>query len=97
MYRLRSAIAHGDTPDFKKVLKSLKDRTNARSLLIRTVRAIARQALLEPQLVADLRECSIQVGMCLAFVDLELQVDARIGNARRACGRQRAHYRRSTH
>jgi hypothetical protein len=57
MYDLRSAIAHGDTPDFKKDLKTIKDRTNALSLLIRTVRAIARHALLEPQLVADLREC----------------------------------------
>ncbi len=57
MYEMRSAIAHGDTPDFKKSLKSLKDRTSARALLIRTVRAIARHALLEPQLVVDLREC----------------------------------------
>lgn len=57
MYGLRSAIAHGDTPDFKKQFKDLKDRTNARSLLIRAVRAIARHALLEPQLVSDLREC----------------------------------------
>ena len=57
MYGLRSAIAHGDTPNFKNDLKNLKDRTIARSFLIRTVRAIARHALLEPQLVADLREC----------------------------------------
>lgn len=57
MYELRSAIAHGDAPDFKQSLKTLKDRANARSLLIRTVRAVARHALREPQLVADLREC----------------------------------------
>lgn len=57
MYELRSAIAHGDAPDFKQSLKSLKSPTAARSLLIRTVRAVARQALLEPQLVTDLREC----------------------------------------
>jgi hypothetical protein len=57
MYELRSAIAHGDAPDFRKSLKGLKDRSNARLLLTRAVRAIARQALLEPQLVSDLREC----------------------------------------
>jgi Apea-like HEPN len=57
MYELRSAIAHGDAPDFRNSLKNLKDLANARSLLIRTVRAVARYALHEPQLVADLREC----------------------------------------
>jgi Apea-like HEPN len=57
MYEMRSAIAHGDAPDFKKDLKSLKDLATARSLLIKAVRAVARQALYEPRLVADLREC----------------------------------------
>jgi hypothetical protein len=57
MYELHSAIAHGDVPEFNQSLKILKDRANARSLLIRTVRAVARHALHEPQLVADLREC----------------------------------------
>jgi hypothetical protein len=57
MYEMRSAIAHGDAPDFKKDLTSLKDFATARSLLIRTVRAVARQALYELRLVADLREC----------------------------------------
>jgi Apea-like HEPN len=57
MYEMRSAIAHGDLPDFKQSLKSLRDFVTARSLLTRTVRAIARHALEEPRLVADLREC----------------------------------------
>ena len=57
MYELRSAIAHGDVPDFKQKLRNLKDLRNAQSLLTRTVRAVARHALHEPQLVADLREC----------------------------------------
>lgn len=57
MYELRSAIAHGDAPDFQSRLQMLKDRAKARSLLMSAVRAVARYALREPQLVTDLREC----------------------------------------
>ena len=57
MYELRSVLAHGDVPNFKGSLKSLGDFRNAQSLLISTVRSIARYALDEPQLVLDLREC----------------------------------------
>lgn len=57
MYALRSAIAHGDAPDFKRELKALNSLSSASLLLRRTVRAIARHALREPQLVSDLREC----------------------------------------
>ena len=57
MYDLRSVIAHGDVPNFKGGLKSLRDFRNAQSLLMCTVRSIARYALDEPQLILDLREC----------------------------------------
>lgn len=57
MYALRSAIAHGDVPDFRNSLQMLKDRGKAGGLLMSTVRAVARYALREPQLVTDLREC----------------------------------------
>lgn len=57
MYSLRSAVAHGGTPDFAKDLKLLKSRQHALSLLQRTVRAVIRQTLKEPQLLVDLKEC----------------------------------------
>jgi Apea-like HEPN len=57
MYDYRSSLAHGNEPDFNKNLKILKDRRSALALLRFAVKAIARQALLEPQLVADLRNC----------------------------------------
>jgi hypothetical protein len=57
MYSYRSAIAHGDVPDFAKDLKLLKDREEASKLVKQAAKAVIRQALLEPQLVLDLREC----------------------------------------
>ena len=57
MYDYRSSLAHGNEPDFKSKLKILKDRRSALGLLRFAVKAVARQALLEPQLVADLKNC----------------------------------------
>lgn len=57
LYSLRSAIAHGDSPDFKKELKRLGDLTKAESFLRGALRAVMRQALDEPRLLADLRNC----------------------------------------
>jgi hypothetical protein len=57
MYDYRSSLAHGSEPDFRKGLKILKDRRSALGLLRFVVKAVARQALFEPQLVADLKSC----------------------------------------
>jgi hypothetical protein len=57
MYDYRSSLAHGNEPNFKKDLQVLKDRRSALALLRFAVKAIARQALLEPQLVSDLKNC----------------------------------------
>jgi hypothetical protein len=57
MYSYRSTLAHGSTPDFAKDLKELGDRDRSLSLLTQTVRNILRQALIEPQLILDLRNC----------------------------------------
>jgi len=57
MYAYRSCLAHGSEPDFASDLQVLKDHNTALELLKQTVKAIIRQALLEPQLILDLREC----------------------------------------
>lgn len=57
MYGYRSRLAHGDTPSFDGGLAALGDHEKALQLLKETVKAIIRQALREPQLVADLRNC----------------------------------------
>jgi Apea-like HEPN len=58
MYSYRSAIAHGGSTDFNKgELQALLSPEDALKLLAETTRAVARHALVEPQLVADLREC----------------------------------------
>lgn len=57
MYDYRSALAHGGTPDFSKDLKMLVDAKVALRLLRSTVKSVLRQALIEPILIRDLREC----------------------------------------
>lgn len=57
MYTYRSAVAHGSTPSFTGDLASLRNHEQALGLLKRTVKAVVRQALIEPQLLLDLREC----------------------------------------
>jgi hypothetical protein len=57
MYAFRSRLAHGDNPQLVKELAVLGSYVQALSLLIETVKAVLRQALLEPQLVDDLRDC----------------------------------------
>ncbi len=57
MYSYRSCLAHGGDPDFKKELHALVDSDSALRLLKQTVKAVLRQALLEPQLILDLRNC----------------------------------------
>ena len=57
MYAYRSALAHGDTPNFGSELQKLGSHENAMELLKSAVKAIARLALKEPQLMTDLRRC----------------------------------------
>ena len=57
MYSYRSCLAHGGEPDFKKELQLLLDSGCALKLLRQTVKSILRQALAEPQLIVDLRNC----------------------------------------
>jgi len=57
MYGYRSCLAHGSEPDFKKDLHLLGDHDRALKLLKQTVRSVLRQALSEPQLIVDLRNC----------------------------------------
>ncbi len=57
MYGYRSCLAHGGTPDFGRDLKVLIDHEHALNLLKETVKSTVVQALAEPQLLFDLREC----------------------------------------
>ena len=57
MYRYRSSLAHGGEPDFKHDLVLLQDHECALKLLKVTLKAVLRQALIEPQLITDLRNC----------------------------------------
>jgi hypothetical protein len=57
MYSYRSAIAHGGNPDFARELKALKTAGHALVLLKDTVKAVLRHALIEPELLNDLRDC----------------------------------------
>jgi hypothetical protein len=57
MYAYRSLVAHGGTPAFTGRLEILRNHDTALILLKETVKAVVRQALVEPQLLVDLREC----------------------------------------
>jgi hypothetical protein len=57
MYSYRSCLAHGSDPDFKNKLQLLVDTDSALTLLKQTVKGVLRQALTEPQLIVDLRNC----------------------------------------
>jgi len=58
MYEYRSQLAHGCIPDFSdKELKVLHSAEIALSLVKDAAKAVARQALIEPRLIADLRKC----------------------------------------
>jgi hypothetical protein len=57
MYAYRSSIAHGGIPDFKSQLCLLKTAMNANVLIRDAVKHTVRHALVEPQLLADLRNC----------------------------------------
>jgi hypothetical protein len=57
MYACRSKVAHGGVPDFTKDLQLLKSYDHALALVKETTKSVIVQALREPQLLADLREC----------------------------------------
>lgn len=57
LYSYRSAVAHGGEPDFVKDLRVLKDRKTADAFLTITVESLIRNALYEPDLYKDLRQC----------------------------------------
>jgi hypothetical protein len=57
MYAYRSQIAHGGSLDLTADLKVLGSHEVALTLIKDTAKAVIRQALFEPQLLADLREC----------------------------------------
>lgn len=57
MYKYRSLLAHGVSPTFNGDLKVLRDHETSLTLLKETVKAVLRQALVERQLLIDLREC----------------------------------------
>ncbi len=57
LYKYRSALAHGEDPDFKKELALLTHPGVVQDFLIKCIKKMLVQALLEPQLVTDLKEC----------------------------------------
>jgi hypothetical protein len=57
LYEYRSAIAHGATPDFSGRLSCLKSASAALTFLASATTSVMRQALEEPELLADLRSC----------------------------------------
>lgn len=57
MYAYRSAIAHGGTPNFAGELAVLGSAKNANSLIREAVKKTILQAIEEPQLLVDLRDC----------------------------------------
>lgn len=57
MYECRSLIAHGGKPDFSKGLRLLGTYDRALYLVKETTKAVIVQALREPQLLVDLRNC----------------------------------------
>ena len=57
MYSYRSQIAHGGIPKFTEDLKLLQSAEVALTLIRETVKNVVRHALIEPQLVLDLRDC----------------------------------------
>lgn len=57
MYHYRSQVAHGGAPHFAGDLAVLKSHETALALIRNTVKAVIRQAISEPQLLRDLREC----------------------------------------
>lgn len=57
LYSYRSAIAHGNMPEFAKDLRILKDTSTVYNYLHHITKMLLRQALIEPKLFHDLKQC----------------------------------------
>jgi hypothetical protein len=57
LYKYRSLIAHGGQAEIARDLALLQSPRQAHDFLRTALKAVARQALAEPRLVADLRDC----------------------------------------
>jgi hypothetical protein len=57
MYDYRSSVAHGGVADFRNKLRTLGSEVNAFRLIRETTKSVIRYALVDPQLLIDLREC----------------------------------------
>lgn len=57
LYGYRSAIAHGETPDFAQRFQCLRDPATALEFISCATVALMRQALEETDLIADLHDC----------------------------------------
>ena len=57
LYEYRSKIAHGGTVDFSGKLQCLRNSSAALDFILYTTVAVMRQALEEPELIADLKAC----------------------------------------
>jgi hypothetical protein len=57
LYSYRSSLAHGGNPSFAKELKSLKDDQAVLQFMKCAVKLLILQAVTEPQLISDLKNC----------------------------------------
>lgn len=57
LYSYRSALAHGNRPDFAGDLQIIKDHKTALMFVKSATKLLLRQALKEPQLISALHEC----------------------------------------
>jgi hypothetical protein len=55
LYAYRSCIAHGGNADFQSTLQILKTADTSKTFLETSVKRLVRHALVEPELVLDLR------------------------------------------
>jgi hypothetical protein len=57
LYAYRSCLAHGGVPNFKKELQALKTEELVFSFMKSAVKLLVLQAITEPQLLSDLKQC----------------------------------------
>lgn len=57
LYKYRSDVAHGDFSDFNGELQLLVDPDNVSKIIHRILKATLKQAIKEPQLIEDLKNC----------------------------------------
>ena len=57
LYGYRSCLAHGEDPDFNAKFRMLKNPGVVNDFLTQSIKLLLLQALAEPQLITDLKEC----------------------------------------